>query len=68
MTDLPKRGRGRPRLDPNGGPSAVVALTVTAADYDKAYALARQRRESLQDLIRRGLRNEIRRALAPPPR
>lgn len=37
-------------------PSADVHLKLSAADYDKAAQLARQARESLQDVIRRGLK------------
>jgi hypothetical protein len=54
MADKP---RGRPPLDAASAmPSADVHLKLAAADYDKAAQLARQTRESLQDVIRRGLK------------
>lgn len=50
----------RPGRPPVGGaspiPSAAVHLKLSAADYDKAERIARERRESIQDVIRRGLR------------
>jgi len=55
----PKR-RGRPRLDPTDArPSEPVNLTLPARDYDAAAKIAAQRRESLQDVIRRSLRREV---------
>ena len=48
--------RGRPTNDPRGRPSAAVHLKLAPMDYDLADRHARQRRESIQDLIRRGLR------------
>jgi hypothetical protein len=48
--------RGRPTTDPNGRPSAAVHLKIAPTDYDRAYRHARERRESIQDVIRRGLR------------
>ena len=59
MADDRPRRRGRPRLDPDGLPSAAVMLNLRPADYDKAWAVARQRRESIQDIIRRGLKREL---------
>lgn len=54
MADKP---RGRPPLDAASTmPSADVHLKLAAADYDKAARLAKEYRESLQDLIRRGLK------------
>lgn len=54
MADKP---RGRPPLDAASAlPSADVHLKLAAADYDKAAQLAKQCRESLQDVIRRGLK------------
>ena len=44
----PDRRRRRPRLDPDGLPSAAVMLKLRPADYDKAWAVARHRRESIQ--------------------
>ena len=55
MSDLKRPGR--PRLDASSSePSADVHLTLPAADYDRADKLAHEKRESLQDLIRRGLK------------
>jgi hypothetical protein len=52
-----KRAVGRPPLDAKSAePSADVHLTLPAADYDKAEKHAKSRRESLQDMIRRGLK------------
>lgn len=49
--------RGRPPLDAASAfPSADVHLKLTAADYDKAARLAKEYRESLQDVLRRGLK------------
>ena len=68
MADDPKRRRGRPRLDPVGRRVAPVTVTFTAAEYDAATKVATLRRESIQEVIRRSLRHELRRALEPPPR
>lgn len=47
---------GRPPLDSTSRtPSAAVHLKLRAADYDRADRLARSQRESIQDVIRRGL-------------
>jgi hypothetical protein len=51
--------RGRPRLDPAGQPSIPMHLKLAAADYAAAMKLANERRESIQDLLRRGLRREL---------
>jgi hypothetical protein len=52
----PPKRPGRPPLDADSrSPSADVHLTLPASDYDKADRL-RQRGESIQDLIRRGLK------------
>jgi len=52
-----KRLPGRPPLDEKSGqPSADVHLTLPARDFDQADRLARGNRESLQDVIRRGLK------------
>jgi len=50
----PKRP-GRPALDPDC-PSVGVHLTLPACDYDQADRLAHLTRESIQDIIRRGLK------------
>jgi hypothetical protein len=49
---------GRPPLDPTA-PSADVHLTLSAKDYDRAEQLAKQRRETLQDTIRRAIKRLI---------
>jgi hypothetical protein len=59
MTDPPKRRPGRPRLDPSGQLAPSVHLKLLAADYDAAAKVAAGRRESIQDVIRRGLRHEL---------
>ena len=48
------RRPGRPGLTTE--PSADVHLRLAPKDYDKTYQLAKQRRESVQDVIRRGLK------------
>lgn len=47
--------RGRPPLDPRT-PSTPVHLKLATTDYDRADRLATQRRESIQDVIRLGLK------------
>ena len=49
---------GRPPLDASA-PSASVHLKLRAADYDRAEQLAKQNRESIQDVIRRSLQREL---------
>lgn len=47
---------GRPPLDAKAdAPSAPVHLKLPASVFDRADSLAKERRESIQDLIRRGL-------------
>lgn len=53
------KGRGRPRLDPTGRPATPVQVKLTAADYQAVCKVAADRRESVQTVIRRGLRREI---------
>ena len=53
----PKRP-GRPPLD-DSAPSAAVNLRLAARDYDEVYRLAKQRRESVQDVIRRGVKRVL---------
>ena len=36
-----------------------MQVKLTAKDFDQAWTIARQRRESIQDVIRRGLKREI---------
>jgi hypothetical protein len=51
---------GRPPLDPTApAPSADVHLTLSAKDYDRAEQIAKQKRESLQDTIRRAIKRLI---------
>lgn len=52
MSDKP---RGRPPLDPSGQPSIAVTVKLVKSDLDRA-AQAAKRGESVQDVIRRGLR------------
>lgn len=48
---------GRPPIDPTSPiPSERVFVAVAAVDYQKAARVARLKRESVQDVIRRGLR------------
>lgn len=47
--------RGRPGLDPSG-PSTPVHVKLRASDYDAADRLAKQSRETVPAVIRRGLR------------
>ena len=63
MNHQPKR-RGRPRLDPNGRPTAPILVTLPAVDYDAVTKIARTRRETIQDVIRRGLRRELERKIS----
>jgi hypothetical protein len=52
-----KRPPGRPPLDANAqAPSAAVHLKLAAMDFDRAERLAKVHRESIQDVIRRGLK------------
>ncbi len=54
---MKRRPPGRPRLDSTStAPSADVHLTLPAIEYDKVDRLSRQKRESIQQIIRRGLR------------
>lgn len=47
---------GRPPLDASGVPSADVHLKLRAADYDRIDRLAKQRRTTIQDVIRGSLK------------
>jgi len=47
---------GRPPLDSKGA-SPVVCLALRSSDYDRLDKLAKQRRTSMQDVIRRGLKH-----------
>lgn len=53
MSD-PKRP-GRPPLDTTA-PSADVHLTLRASDYDRINQIAKERRESIQEVIRDSLK------------
>jgi len=54
------RRPGRPPLDASSpSPSADVHLTLPAREYDRADRLADRNRESLQDVIRRGLKRVL---------
>jgi hypothetical protein len=50
-----KRLPGRPPLD-DKAPSTGLCLKLSEIDYDRANRLAKERRESIQDLLRRGLK------------
>lgn len=55
-----KRSPGRPPLDGKSAvPSADVHLTLSASVYDRAERMAKERRESIQDVIRRSLKRLI---------
>jgi hypothetical protein len=54
---MTKNRPGRPSLDPSGGPTAAVHLKLRVAEYDRLDSLARQKRTSMQDIIRQGLRH-----------
>lgn len=51
-----KRQPGRPPLYAPDAKPAAVHLKLPASDYDSAYRMARERRESVQSVIRRGLK------------
>ena len=54
---MTKRSPGRPPLDASSkAPSADVHLTLPTHDYDRVDRLAKLRRESIQDVIRLGLK------------
>lgn len=55
-----RRRPGRPRIHPSDRPSAAVHVKLSAADYDAADRLARSQRVTIQDVIRQGLRRELR--------
>lgn len=54
---------GRPPLDASA-PSTGLHLKLSTADYDRLDQLARARRESIQDVLRRG----VKRLLTDHPR
>jgi len=57
MADPPsKRRRGRPPVDPAGGPSTNLHVRIPAADYDALYVKARQARTDIATLVRRTLK------------
>lgn len=47
---------GRPRIDPSAR-SVVVSLTLSARSYDHLYRRAQAARLSVQEVLRRALRN-----------
>jgi hypothetical protein len=51
-----KRPPGRPPNDPSGAPSAAIHLKLSPSLYDKADKVAKTKRESIQDTIRRALK------------
>ena len=56
-----RRRPGRPPLDTKStAPSAAVHLKIPASDYDRVYGIARQRRETVQEAIRRSIKRLIR--------
>jgi len=57
MTDPPsKRRRGRPSVDPAGGPSTNLHVRIAAVDYDRLYVKAQQARTDLASYVRQALR------------
>lgn len=55
-----RRRPGRPPLDEKANaPSARMHLTIPASDYDRVYRIASQRREKIQDAVRRGIKRLI---------
>jgi hypothetical protein len=50
---------GRPPLDASGIPSAGVYLKLPARDFDIADKIRKKNRESIQDVLRRGLKRVI---------
>lgn len=51
---------GRPALDATAvAPSAAIHLKLPAHDFDRAERLAHDRRESIQELIRRELKRVL---------
>jgi hypothetical protein len=57
MPAPPSRRRpGRPSLDPQQHPSVSVAVRLSTAAYDAAYARARAERVTISEWIRRRLR------------
>ena len=56
---VPGRRRGRRPISMTEKPPAHVHLTMDPDEYDRMFELARERRTSIQDLIRRALKNLI---------
>lgn len=55
MVKEKKRGRGRPRLDPNGGDLIPIMIRVTLAQLRKVRKLARKYGEGQATTIRRAI-------------
>jgi hypothetical protein len=53
---IERRKPGRPRLNDAAVPSVNVQLRLPADVYDRGHNLARHNRESIQDLLRKGLK------------
>lgn len=56
MAEQPRRPGRPPLKGESDAPSADVHLKLPASMYDSVHKLARERRENVQDVIRRGLR------------
>ena len=55
MPEDPPRRRGRPPVDPDNG-SCKLTVTISAKDFDRLYAQARDARLTMPEWIRRELR------------
>jgi hypothetical protein len=55
-----KKPRGRPPIDTSGTPSAPLFVRLRASDFDDLERLARKQRESVSDLVRRGVTQILR--------
>lgn len=51
---------GRPPLDQSGTPGALVCLKLRASDFDRIDRIAKDRKTSMQEVIRKGLKHLLR--------
>ncbi|CAB4177389.1 hypothetical protein UFOVP998_29 [uncultured Caudovirales phage] len=61
-----RRRAGRPRRSDDVAPNADVHLTLPPEEYDAVDAIAKRERISIQQVIRRGLKRELKAAGAAP--